>query len=97
MHAKRAVFDDHTVVVGTYNMDPRSANLNSELIVVCRNNAFLARTMIDDMQARMAQSRAIVGTADAGGLDALTEGADDEAISRMRRIVPIANWLDFLM
>lgn len=97
VHAKRAVFDDHTVVVGTYNMDPRSANLNSELIVVCRNNAFLARTMIEDMQARMAQSRAIVGTADAGGLDALTEGADDEAISRMRRIAPIANWLDFLM
>ncbi len=97
VHAKRAVFDDHTVVVGTYNMDPRSANLNSELIVVCRNNAFLARTMIDDMQARMAQSRAIVGTADAGGLDALTEGADDEAIARMRRIAPIANWLDFLM
>lgn len=97
VHAKRAVFDDHTVVVGTYNMDPRSANLNSELIVVCRNNAFLARTMIQDMQARMAQSRAIVGTADAGGLDALTEGADDEAIARMRRIAPIANWLDFLM
>ena len=32
------------VFVGSFNMDPRSANLNSELIVICRDNPTLAAT-----------------------------------------------------
>ena len=43
VHAKRALFDDRTVVIGTYNIDPRSANLNSELIIICRDNPTLAQ------------------------------------------------------
>jgi cardiolipin synthase C len=34
LHAKSMVIDDHTAVVGTYNMDPRSANLNTENFVI---------------------------------------------------------------
>jgi len=34
LHAKTAVFDDKVAVVGSYNLDPRSANLNTELVVV---------------------------------------------------------------
>lgn len=97
VHAKRAVFDDDTVAVGTYNIDPRSANLNSELIVICRGNPALALAMKASMRLRLAQSRPIVGTPQAGGEQALIQGADGEAVFRMRAIAPIARFLDFLM
>ena len=97
VHGKRAVFDDRTVVVGTYNMDPRSANLNSELIVICRNNPTLAATMTQSLQARLKQSRPITGTANAGGYSALIEGADADAIFQMRMVTPFASFLDFLL
>jgi phosphatidylserine/phosphatidylglycerophosphate/cardiolipin synthase-like enzyme len=34
LHAKSMVIDDHLTVIGTFNLDPRSANLNTESIVV---------------------------------------------------------------
>ena len=97
VHGKRAVFDDHTVVVGTYNIDPRSAYLNSELIVICRGNAALASAMKASLAARLAQSRPLVGTADAKGEAALIQGASDSEVLRMRAITPLASFLDFLM
>ncbi len=97
VHAKRAVFDDRTVVIGTYNMDPRSANLNSELIVICRDNPDLAASMSASLNARLAQSRPISGTPDAGGHDALILGADAETIFKMRMVRPFASLLDFLL
>ena len=97
VHGKRAVFDDRTVVVGTYNMDPRSANLNSELIVICRNNPELAAAMTASLKARLAQSRAITGAPGARGYDALIEGADPDTIFQMRMVRPFASFLDFLL
>jgi putative cardiolipin synthase len=97
VHAKRAVFDDHTVVVGTYNIDPRSANLNSELMVVCRNNRFLAETLQHNMRLRIAQSRAVVGAANAGGYETLVEGADSDTLLKILASARFACWLDFLM
>ncbi|WP_310566391.1 phosphatidylserine/phosphatidylglycerophosphate/cardiolipin synthase family protein [Hydrogenophaga sp.] len=97
VHAKRAVFDDHTVVVGTYNIDPRSANLNSELMVVCRGNRTLAAELQASIRARLAQSRPVVGTASAGGDDTLVEGADRDTLLMMRAIAPFTRLLDILM
>ncbi|MDO9184249.1 MAG: phosphatidylserine/phosphatidylglycerophosphate/cardiolipin synthase family protein [Bacteriovorax sp.] len=37
IHAKFAVIDDHTVIGGSYNLDPRSEKLNSETILVFEN------------------------------------------------------------
>ncbi len=34
LHAKSMVIDGVTAVVGTFNLDPRSANLNTECFVV---------------------------------------------------------------
>jgi phosphatidylserine/phosphatidylglycerophosphate/cardiolipin synthase-like enzyme len=34
LHAKSMVIDGHITVIGTFNLDPRSANLNSECITV---------------------------------------------------------------
>lgn len=97
VHAKRAVFDDHTVVVGTYNIDPRSANLNSELMVVCRGDRTLAAELQASIRARLAQSRPVVGTASAGGYDTLVEGADRDTLFKMRAIAPFTRLLDILM
>ena len=97
VHAKRAVFDNRTVVIGTYNMDPRSANLNSELIVICRDNPELAAAMTASLKARLAQSRAISGAPGARGYDALVEGADPDVIFQMRMARPFASLLDFLL
>ena len=37
LHAKSMVVDDRIAVIGTFNLDPRSANLNTECFAVIRN------------------------------------------------------------
>lgn len=37
LHAKSMVIDGQTTVIGTFNFDPRSANLNTESLTVIRN------------------------------------------------------------
>ena len=85
------------MAIGTYNVDPRSANLNSELMVVCRGNRELAAAVQASIDARIAQSRAIVGPAGAGGYDALVEGADPETYRLMRVVTPLSGLLDVLL
>lgn len=38
LHAKSMVIDRKTTVIGTFNLDPRSANLNTECIVIINSN-----------------------------------------------------------
>lgn len=38
LHAKSMVIDKKTTVIGTFNLDPRSANLNTECIVVVQSD-----------------------------------------------------------
>ncbi|AUC80015.1 phospholipase D family protein [Nonlabens sp. MB-3u-79] len=38
LHAKSMVIDGNTTVIGTFNLDPRSANLNTECIVIVRSD-----------------------------------------------------------
>jgi cardiolipin synthase C len=56
LHSKRAVVDDKHIIVGTYNIDPRSANLNSEVLIICRDNPELASYMKNDMLSRRLNS-----------------------------------------
>lgn len=42
MHAKRAVFDDDLVMVGTYNLDPLSRAVNSEIALVVKSPGYAA-------------------------------------------------------
>ena len=44
LHAKSMVIDDATVFIGTFNLDPRSTNLNTEVGVLI-DNAELARQL----------------------------------------------------
>ncbi len=43
IHAKSMVIDDKTTVIGTFNMDPRSANLNTECITVINSPLITAQ------------------------------------------------------
>ncbi len=56
VHAKTFVFDKKDVIIGTYNVDPRSANYNAEMIVSCENNAELAAEVQKDIDTRLAGS-----------------------------------------
>ena len=38
LHAKSMVIDNEITVIGTFNLDPRSANLNTECIVIVRSD-----------------------------------------------------------
>ncbi len=52
LHAKSMVIDKYTSVIGTFNLDPRSANLNTECIVIIRDSTIandLYETMRKDM------------------------------------------------
>jgi putative cardiolipin synthase len=46
LHAKSAVVDGRIVLVGSYNIDPRSQNLNSEVICVVEDEE-IARELLD--------------------------------------------------
>jgi cardiolipin synthase C len=96
IHSKRAVLDDHTVMVGTYNIDPRSANLNSELMVICRNQPELAKEFTQKIQARIAASRLVI---DKGYADrwALLGGSSLKQILIFLIALPVSNLFDFLL
>ena len=49
LHAKSMVVDGEITVIGTFNLDPRSANLNTECIVVI-NSPDVARTVLNGME-----------------------------------------------
>ena len=53
LHAKTLVVDSKTVFVGTFNLDPRSQNLNTEVGVVIRDEA-LARAVEGAIETDMA-------------------------------------------
>jgi putative cardiolipin synthase len=52
LHAKTMVVDSATVYIGTFNLDPRSENLNTEVGVIIRNDA-LARAVEDAIETDM--------------------------------------------
>lgn len=54
LHGKFAVFDDVVVAVGTYNLDPVSMGLNSELIAVMQSES-LAREILERPRRLLAQ------------------------------------------
>lgn len=61
IHSKRAVIDGHTALIGTYNVDPRSTDLNSEMALVCHNNEEFAKAVLDDMVVRRSQAAPLTG------------------------------------
>ena len=52
LHAKSMVVDDRLIYIGTFNLDPRSANLNTEVGVLIES-ASLARQLTDAIEQDM--------------------------------------------
>ncbi len=96
VHSKRAVVDNDTILIGTYNVDPRSANLNSELMIVCSENAALAAEMRKDIESRLARAEVVI---DAGAVDsdALIGAASFESVAMMVAIAPVASLFKILL
>ena len=57
LHSKVAVIDDRVLIVGSFNLDPRSERLNTELAAVARA-PFLVASMLDSMEAHLARALA---------------------------------------
>jgi putative cardiolipin synthase len=57
IHAKTFIFSDSSFAVGTFNVDPRSMNLNSEMLVACEGNSTLTKNITDSIDGRIQQSR----------------------------------------
>lgn len=55
-HSKRALIDGETLIVGTFNADPRSKNLNAEMVVICRGSPKLGQAFRHDYEKRLHQS-----------------------------------------
>jgi putative cardiolipin synthase len=49
LHAKSMVIDDETIFIGTFNLDPRSANLNTEVGVLI-DSEDLARQLTENIE-----------------------------------------------
>ncbi len=45
LHAKSMIIDGKTTVIGTFNLDPRSANLNTECITIIHSNKVSAKVL----------------------------------------------------
>ncbi len=55
LHTKSAVIDGSRLIIGTYNLDPRSEHLNSEMAVVV-DNQLLARQMLRIMDQSLEEA-----------------------------------------
>jgi putative cardiolipin synthase len=97
VHSKRGVIDGDTTLLGTYNMDPRSANLNSELMFVCRGQPALAAEVLASIAAREALSSRVI---ERGTIVQRTALLGDSPLTQRLRFLlemPIANLFDFLL
>jgi cardiolipin synthase C len=83
LHAKTLVVDGRTVYIGTFNFDPRSQNLNTEVGVVVH----------DEPLARAVQASIETDMAPGNSWDAATDDPDRHAPLAKRRKVRLYQWL----
>jgi putative cardiolipin synthase len=96
IHSKRAVIDDKHLIIGTYNVDPRSANLNSEIIVICEDAPELALMVKSEIEKRIEYSRELFGE-NKNPLDVLIQGASFKDKILFYLSIPLAKLFDFLL
>ncbi len=97
IHAKRAVLDEKTALIGTYNIDPRSANLNSEVMLVCKDNPEFASRVLQSIQARIHQSSLYMSEQKILDDEALMRNASFQQKLMTFLAVPIASTFDFIL
>jgi phosphatidylserine/phosphatidylglycerophosphate/cardiolipin synthase-like enzyme len=75
LHAKSMVIDEETIVIGTFNLDPRSTNLNTECITIIRS-AQVAKEVLKEMEEEFKPENAWRTTLDSN---------PDDNVSMMKR------------
>lgn len=95
IHAKRAVVDGKHLLIGTYNVDPRSANLNSELLIICRNQPDLANHARESILLRAKDSTKLFTTE--ASWSELIETEDTTKRLLFYLALPLAYVFDFLL
>jgi putative cardiolipin synthase len=78
-------------------MDPRSANLNSELMLVCRGQKDLASEVLASIAAREALSDRVIERGTIVRRSALLGRSPLRQRIRLLLEMPIANLFDFLL
>jgi putative cardiolipin synthase len=96
VHAKRAVIDEKISLIGTYNIDPRSANLNSELLLICYDGREFAQQLQSSILTRMAHSHVVIDGEHVEPEKILGD-AEFSDIMLMYAVMPIAKFFDFLL
>ncbi len=85
LHAKSMVIDDSITVIGTFNLDPRSANLNTESITIIPSKEISQRVkagMLEEMQPENAWETTLKWNPD--GEESLLK----QLKVKLRRVVP---------
>jgi cardiolipin synthase C len=96
VHSKRAVIDGKHTIIGTYNIDPRSANFNSEVVIICRDSEQLAQKTLADMETRFANSWPLIEKNES---HYFTLFKDANLLSKLNFLLalPLAKLFDFLL
>ena len=89
-HAKRAVIDDQTVMIGTYNID-------SELVLVCRGSRELASDMRSSIEARVSQAIPLIERGTLNPETSVLDGTDWQTRLEFAILLPLAQLFDFLL
>lgn len=88
VHAKTMVFDEDSLMIGTYNIDNRSDYYNNEMAIFCDGNKELVDDLKKNIKERMTNAFEISGemkAIDGKGHSAdVYGGANDEAIRKMK-------------
>jgi putative cardiolipin synthase len=97
IHAKSAVLDEKTIMVGTFNADPRSRNINAEMAIICRDNQELAAEVLNNMKEHEAQSVQLNG--EGKPFDGSSAFANVSVPKRIMYYLsaPLSNVFDFLL
>lgn len=89
LHAKAAVIDGEVVIVGSYNLDPRSQNLNREVALVVRDRD-VAADLLQRMDAHLDNARRIDKRGWPEGSDEPYPGVPQGTIWKLRLLRLIA-------
>jgi len=85
LHAKSMVIDGHTTVIGTFNLDPRSANMNTECVTIV-HSAKIAAGVLQGMEEEFKPENSWETTKDFNPDEAA--GTKKRLKTAMRRVVP---------
>ncbi|MCH2533518.1 MAG: phosphatidylserine/phosphatidylglycerophosphate/cardiolipin synthase family protein [Bdellovibrionales bacterium] len=95
-HSKRAVIDNQHFIIGTYNVDPRSANLNSEVLIICRNSPELATHMSSSIKTRISKAWPVVESGKSYFTN-LIKSASIYQVIKFIVVLPVAELFKFLL